>query len=125
MSNNKNSSRAAAFLVDVVVSFLIILLLSKVLSVETYILSRYLIVMLLFRDIFGKSLGKFLLGITIVDFRTGKKANIWQRLLRQLTLPIIAAEMIVVISTKDKRRLGDYWAKTDLKVVGDNSLNLR
>lgn len=125
MRNNKNPSRAAAFLVDVAVSFLIILLLAKVLSVETYILSRYLVVMLLFRDIFGKSLGKLLLGITIIDFKTGKKANVWQRILRQLTLPIIAAEMIVVISTKDKRRLGDYWAKTDLKVVGDNSLKLR
>jgi uncharacterized RDD family membrane protein YckC len=72
------------------------------------------IAFLIFKDIFGKSVGKHLLGLNVVDYNVNQKPNIYQRLLRNITVPITIIEIFVVFFSKKHRRLGDSIAKTDV-----------
>jgi uncharacterized RDD family membrane protein YckC len=72
------------------------------------------------RDIFGKSLGKYLLGMTIVDSKTQNTAKFYQRLLKNITAPLSIIEIPMIIFAKDNKRIGDRLAKTELLIDEDS-----
>ena len=73
--------------------------------------------MLLCRDLFGRSLGKLIMGLQIVDTRTNSRAKCYQRILRDITLPITVIEMFIYISKNDNKRLGDMLAGTSVEEI--------
>ena len=67
---------------------------------------------LLLRDMFGRSLGKFIMGLEIINLESGGKPSIKQCFLRNLTFLLSFYEGIVLLFTEDDRRWGDKLAKT-------------
>jgi uncharacterized RDD family membrane protein YckC len=80
-------------------------------------------VLMFFRDVFGKSIGKYLLGLNIVDLRSKNKAKFYQRLLKNITVPFSIIEIPIVIFSKKHQRIGDLLAKTET-TVDENSYAL-
>lgn len=68
------------------------------------------------RDMFGgKSIARRLLKQKVVDMNTGKPIGGWRSFKRELIMhfaPLILIELILISSNKDRRRMGDSWAKT-------------
>ncbi|MGR2942918.1 RDD family protein [Vibrio vulnificus] len=60
----------------------------------------------------GQSLGKKLLGISVIDSVTGKSCSFPQSFFRNLLTPIIGMIDAVFILGKRRQRLGDKLAKT-------------
>jgi len=60
----------------------------------------------------GQSLGKKLLGISVIDSVTGKSCSFPQSFFRNLLTPIIGMIDAVFILDKRRQRLGDKLAKT-------------
>lgn len=67
-------------------------------------LGMYMLILL--RDLFGRSLGKKLLGLDLLDTQ-GKKPPLWKRILRNITFIIFQVEIIVVALNGDHQRLSD------------------
>lgn len=61
-----------------------------------------------------RSLGKLLFGLKVIDMQSQAKVSYKQLILRNITLPIMQVECVVVLILRGKR-LGDMVAKT--KVV--------
>lgn len=68
---------------------------------------------LLFSDALanGQSLGKRLLKIKVVDFKTGKPCSVLQSFLRNVTIFLGLFDLIFLIS-RYRRRFGDFLAST-------------
>lgn len=68
------------------------------------------------RDMFGgKSIARRLLKQKVVDVATGKPIGGWRSFKREILIhfaPLIAIELILISSNKDRRRMGDNWAKS-------------
>ena len=68
------------------------------------------------RDMFGgKSIARRLLKQKVVDISTGKPIGGWRSFKREIIIhfaPLILIELILISSNKDRRRMGDNWAKT-------------
>jgi uncharacterized RDD family membrane protein YckC len=68
------------------------------------------------RDMFGgKSLARRLLKQKVVDVQTGAPIGGWRSFKRELVIhfaPLLIIEMILISANKDRRRIGDTWAKT-------------
>jgi len=68
------------------------------------------------RDMFGgKSIARRLLKQKVVDISTGKPIGGWRSFKREIIIhfaPLILVELILISSNKDRRRMGDNWAKT-------------
>lgn len=68
------------------------------------------------RDMFGgKSIARRLLKQKVVDVATGKPIGGWRSFKREIIIhfaPLILIELILISSNKDRRRMGDNWAKT-------------
>lgn len=68
------------------------------------------------RDMFGgKSIARRLLKQKVVDITTGKPIGGWRSFKREIIIhfaPLILIELILISSNKDRRRMGDNWAKT-------------
>lgn len=68
------------------------------------------------RDMFGgKSIARRLLKQKVVDISTGVPIGGWRSFKRELLIhfaPLILIEMILISSNKDRRRMGDNWAKS-------------
>lgn len=63
----------------------------------------------------GKSLGKWLVGIKVSeDTNFNKIPSIYRLILRNILIIIWPVEFIVLLVSKDKRRIGDKLAKTDV-----------
>ena len=68
---------------------------------------------LLFRDVFGRSLGKLLFGVYIVNADDPeKRVTIGQRIKRNVPLLFWPVELIATRRDPDYWRLGDRWAHT-------------
>lgn len=78
--------------------------------------------LLILRDIFGKSIGKYILGLNIIDITTNKKTNVFKRLLKNITTPITIIEIPICLLRADNKRLGDLLAKTSIKVNENNKI---
>ena len=117
--------RGAAFLMDIMIY-------SAILQVIVWIFYKIPVfgtkpviigiafIFMFFRDVFGKSIGKYLLGLNIIDSRSTNKAKVYQRLLKNITLPLWFVEAPIVIFSKKHRRIGDLLAKTEI-TVDENS----
>ncbi len=68
------------------------------------------------RDMFGgKSIARRLLKQKVVDISTGRPIGGWRSFKREIIIhfaPLILIELILISSNKDRRRMGDNWAKT-------------
>ena len=122
--------RGIALVIDLMISAFVAITAGDLIYCEDSSNRFYLVMvigclLMLFRDIFGKSLGKFFLGLEIVDEQSGTKATISQRILKNITAPItVVVEAPIVIFSKDNRRLGDRLAKTKTQIADNNSLYL-
>ena len=68
---------------------------------------------LLFQDALnGRSLGKRLMKIQVIDSKSGLPCNLWQSILRNLSLPILSVIDCIFILGEKKQRLGDKLSKT-------------
>lgn len=127
-SNNKLTLlfRGGAFYIDLMISVAIAMIFNTIVYGELSFDHIYLdiglaFILLTFRDIFGKSVGKLLLGMSIVDTRDNNKAKIFQRLVKNITTPLSIIEIPMVLLRKDHRRLGEMLAKTETKLDEDSS----
>ncbi len=65
------------------------------------------------KDIFGKSFGKWLFGLSIINIDNPQaKPSVPNRILRSLTVFIWPVEAIVMLKNADRRRLGDRLGRT-------------
>ena len=114
--------RGIAFYVDLAFSTAISMLLFLYHS-QTYVVDSipYIVTvggaMLLCRDVFGRSLGKLIMGLQIIDTKTNSRANFGQRLLRNITTPFSIVEMLIYIYKNDNKRLGDMLAGTSVEEI--------
>ena len=70
----------------------------------------------LFKDIFGRSLGKKILGITIIDSKTNSRPKRWKLVLRNIFMPIpLFLEGVVCLATGKK--IGDHIFGLDVVSV--------
>lgn len=126
-------SRALAFIIDRGIVILMIAIPAAFLiaveertgrgSVIYYIMLGLFLVFLLVgvvysysRDMFkGKSIARRLLKQKVVDVATGEPIGGWRSFKREIIIhfaPLIFIELILILSNKDRRRMGDNWAKT-------------
>lgn len=73
---------------------------------------------LITKDIFGKSLGKRILGLKIVSWYGYEQPRLYQLILRNILIFLIPIEAIFVVIRKDHMRIGDHMAET--KVISKN-----
>ena len=113
--------RGAAFLMDIMIYSaimqVIVWIFYKIPVFEiTPVIIGIAFILMFFRDVFGKSIGKYLLGLNIIDSRSKDKSKVYQRLLKNITLPLWFVEAPIVIFSKKHRRIGDLLAKTETTV---------
>lgn len=126
-------SRCLAFIID---RFLVIMFIALPAAVITAVMEQmgrtgaiyYILLVLMIgfiligavysyaRDMFGgKSIARRLLKQKVVDISTGKPIGGWRSFKREIIIhfaPLILVELILISSNKDRRRMGDNWAKT-------------
>ena len=119
---NTKISRVAAFWIDAMILSIPMMLLFPVPPssessgvFDTLVRSFVWMSPMLFRDIFGRSIGKLCLGLEIVDRESGKKAGVLQRFLRNVTFPITTFEGIFFVLCDGERRWGDRFARTEVR----------
>ena len=120
--NNFPNKRICAFVLDLALVEIVTLPFSDLLGLLVYAI-YFLIRDALFN---GKSIGKLLVGIKVVDL-DGAKFTLKKSFLRNLIflIPVVSyiIEYVAMISSKEGRRLGDLIAKTkvedDRPSVGD------
>jgi len=126
-------SRILAFIIDRFIVILIIAVPAAVFVAVTEQSHRhdalYYILLILFlfvlvigviysyaRDMFGgKSIARRLLKQKVVDVETGKPIGGLRSFKREIIIhfaPLIIIELILISSNKDRRRMGDNWAKS-------------
>lgn len=117
--------RGIAFIIDAMLCASIAIAILFILKGGLHLQDNYLTIgigltLFILRDIFGKSLGKYLLGMTIVDSKTQNKVKFYQRLLKNITAPLSIIEIPMIIFAKDNKRIGDRLAKTEIVINEDN-----
>lgn len=70
----------------------------------------------------ARSVAKRILGLIIIDRKTGEPASELKCLLRNLTIPIWPLEVMVSLFSRT-RRLGDVIANTKIEIIGNESPN--
>lgn len=126
-------SRILAFIIDRTIVILIIAIPAGVLTAvmeqtgrkgTLYVILIILTIMFVLigalysytRDMIGgKSIARRLLKQKVVDISTGKPIGGWRSFKREIIIhfaPLIIVELILISSNKDRRRMGDNWAKT-------------
>jgi len=83
--------------------------------VETFAFYLMMLVYLNKDFVKGKSISKRILGLRVVDRKTGKSANDFQCLLRNITIPIWPLEVFVSLFSPS-RRLSDLIDNTKLEI---------
>ena len=115
--------RYMAFLIDALITMVIVLLvcdliLDKIFGVnERSIIWTWgctVFLLLIIRDIFGRSLGKRIFGFKIISYNEHENPKIHQLIVRNISLLLLPIEIIFVIVEKDHLRLGDYIAETQV-----------
>lgn len=110
--------RVFAFIIDLFFLTFIIAVLGKILNVTEFLFAYvYGIPVLLVRDVVfcGRSLGKIIMGLKVIDVKTNKRASIWRLIVRNITSPIWFVDAIIVFIDNSKQRLMDRVL--DLQVV--------
>ncbi len=69
--------------------------------------------LLLFKDVSGRSIGKRIMRLKIVD--NGCTPHVWKRIARNLSIVLWFVELIVVVFRKDHRKLMDVILGIDIE----------
>lgn len=104
------TKRAVAFIIDLFFLTFIIAILGEILNVTEFMFTYvYGIPILLVRDVIfgGRSLGKIIMGLKIVDVKTNKRASIWKLIVRNITSPIWFVDAIIIFSNNSIPRIMD------------------
>lgn len=64
------------------------------------------------KDALKISVGRFVFKYEINSWKTGEKATVLQKIVRNITLVVWPVEVIVLLASKNGRRLGDMMAGT-------------
>ena len=112
--------RGVALMIDLMISTFISMALHSFLcliyNTDEFTFVMFLgILLLITRDIFGRSIGKYMLGLQIIDVKTNSPAKLSQRLLRNITAPITSIEALILIAKNNNRRFGDVLAGTTVE----------
>jgi uncharacterized RDD family membrane protein YckC len=75
--------------------------------------------MILLKDVFGRSLGKRFLGLTIVDTETKHHISVYRRISRNITLLIFPVDVYYFF--QNNIRLGDILSKTEVAEITNNN----
>lgn len=118
--------RGIAFAVDTLISTAIAMLIVKIAVGELLLSYNYSVMflglsLLSLRDIFGRSVGKHLLGLNIVNATGSMQTRWYQRLLKNITTPLSIIEIFLVVIRKDHKRIGDKIAKTETQLNENSS----
>lgn len=60
----------------------------------------------------GRSVGKFILGMSVIDKTSGKYCSLWQSFVRNIFNPLIGIIDAIFILSKRRQRIGDLAANT-------------
>lgn len=60
----------------------------------------------------GKSLGKLILGMSVIDKDSGEYCSLWQAFIRNILTPLIGVIDAIFILSKKRQRIGDLAANT-------------
>ena len=82
------------------------------------------VLLMILRDARGRSLGKQILRLHIVNEDGESKTTMRQRIIRNLTTPLHVVEGVAILLRGDLRRWGDMLAKTKIIYVPDLSKGL-
>lgn len=106
------SKRWVAFFIDLAIIAFPFVIAFIIFEAELLLILLFFpFVLMLFKDIFGRSLGKVLMKLKIESTEEGKKLSVWKRIFRNVTLLLGIIEAIVAYMN-DGIRLGDLIAKT-------------
>lgn len=87
----------------------------KLFETNTNVLqSLILCIFIIFRDVFGRSVGKRIFKLHIVDQKSNSNSSLYQRIIRNISMIIGFVELPIVLLNKDSRRLGDILAGTSV-----------
>ena len=105
--------RSIAFLIDMIVIACMFSVVTSTVVTDMETMMKWgwaigvgIYVLILLRDLFGRSLGKKLLGLELLDSQ-GNKPKLWKRILRNITFAIFQIEIIIVALSRDHQRLSD------------------
>ena len=105
--------RAMAFVADMIILsgiyVPIALLLTDDAEAMAHFAHQYLMcagVLMLLRDVPGRSPGKKLLGLELLD-EQGRRPVLWKRIVRNFTLPLFQIETLAVAFSSDHQRFSD------------------
>lgn len=113
--------RMLAFIIDFFFVMLIMSILRYGFKSESFWLNYGIgVLCVLLRDIIfgGRSLGKIIMGLKVIDTKTDTRASIWKLIVRNITSPIWFVDAIIVFSDNSNPRLMDR--ALNLKVVDKN-----
>lgn len=65
----------------------------------------------------GQSLGKKVMGITVIYLPTSMPCSMFQSFLRNIVIVILPIEPLVILISKERKGLGDYLAKTQVLYI--------
>ena len=114
--------RGIAFAIDTFISVLLAMLCNRIFfGVDIF---RHLEIMiciffafLMLRDVLGKSCGKYVLGLNIVNIENHEKSNFFRKNLKNITSPLTILEIPMIVCRKDHKRIGDMLAKTEVQIA--------
>ena len=124
-SNITNGSvfvrRAIAFVIDIVISCVItyvLMLMGYILEADSFSLIAMIIgiALVIGRDAFGRSPGKTMMRLIVINIHTQKKASLFHRIARNITTPFWMIE-VIVCRICNGLRITDFWFGT--KVISD------
>jgi uncharacterized RDD family membrane protein YckC len=132
---NTKGKRFLAFIFDLafimLLEFTIYMLLGLIFKIDSEVYQNFMIFPLLlilisylfFWELFFKNtLGKYLLGIELVNNENHEKPSLQSYIKRGLLKIIFPVEGIVLLLSKNNKRLGDLWAKTIVVNIEINKL---
>ncbi len=124
MKNNRIIHRLLAFIIDLFIVIVIIIISGVAFSLasiesENMPLIMILVMYLSFcsKDMFkGQSIGKRVLNIRVANMQSGKNATFFQCFIRNLTVLIWPIEVFMILRNPE-RRLGDYVVGTKIEYI--------
>ena len=104
--------------------FIIAFILKRSLNLNVTFIAGMLVFIIYFcKDILnGKSPAKRLLGLQVIDLKTGQPASKLQTIIRNITIPLWPLEVLYTLFSKD-RRIGDLLAGTKVEISTKESLD--
>lgn len=111
--NATPSERFIARLIDTSILCLLVFIASKNI-IPTVIPSIAAALYLLLQDslFYGKSIGKFIIGITVLKENTNQTCTFWQSIVRNCFLWFLGIIDLLLMMGKKKQRIGDWAART-------------